>query len=70
MRLLNSIILLILFKVIYIISIYTNLNIDKTLVIQVLNIYFLFLSNIYILYIIFSEGLRSYISEIIDIILI
>ena len=69
MRLLNPIILLILFGVIYTISICTNLNTDRILIIWALDIYFLFLSNIYILYIIFLEGLRSYIPKIINIIL-
>ena len=69
MRLLNPITSLILFKIIYAISAYTSLNTDKTLIIQVLNIYFLFLSNIHILYIIFLEGLKSCTPEIMDIIL-
>ena len=70
MRLLNPVAPLIPFKVIYIVFIYTNSNIDRTLIIQVLDIYFLLLSNIHILYIIFSEGSGSCTFEIIDIILI
>ena len=61
---------MILFGIIYIISIYTNLNINKILIIWILDIYFLFLSNIYISHIIFLEGLRNCIFGIIDIILI
>ena len=70
MKLLNPITPLILFGVIYIVSIYINSNINKALIIWVLNIYFLFLSNIYISYIIFLKKLGSYTSKIVDIILI
>ena len=66
MRLLNPIELLILFGVIYAVSAYINLNIDKTLVIGVLNICFLFLPNIHALHIIFPEGSRNVTPGIID----
>ena len=69
-KLLNPIALLILFEVIYIVSVYINLNIDKILIIQILNICFLFLFNIYISHIIFLKKLGNYIFKIINIILI
>ena len=70
MRLLNPVEPLISFGVICAVFICINLNIDKALIIGVLDIYFLFLPNIHASHIIFSEGSGNFTPGMVDMILI
>ena len=70
MKLLKLVILLISIRIIWAVSAWINLNIEVTLAINIFNIYYLFLSRRYILYLIISIDFGSVISGIIVIILI